>query len=102
VSSGIPAGLQLGVGVRVRLVHVDVAGLDGQLPAAGHGVAGVDGQVDQDLLDVAWVGEDHVEARVEVGNQLDMLAEGPLQQAQDALHFARRLLPEHAATPPAG
>jgi hypothetical protein len=45
---------------------------------------GVDGQVDQDLLDVAGVGEDIAEAGVELGDQFDVLAEGPLQQVGDA------------------
>ena len=39
------------------LVDVDVGGLDDQLPASRHRVAGVDGEVDQYLLDLATVGE---------------------------------------------
>jgi len=40
------------------MVRVDTlaGGGDDQLPACGHGVAGVDGQVDEDLLDLARVG----------------------------------------------
>ena len=39
-------------------VHDDVGGVDAQGAPVGHGVAGVDGQVDQYLLDLAGVGED--------------------------------------------
>jgi hypothetical protein len=33
--------------------------------------------IDRDLLDVTWVGEDHVEVGVEVCDQFDVLAKGP-------------------------
>ena len=36
---------------------IDVGGVDGQRAAVGHRVAGVDGEVDQDLLELAGVGE---------------------------------------------
>ena len=52
------------------------AGLDGQLAAARHRFAGVDSHVDQDLLDLARVCEDQRQGVCQVGDQLDVLAQG--------------------------
>ena len=60
-------------------VHGDVAGIDGQRAAAGHGVAGVDREVHQHLLQLARVGQDRPQVTGERGDQLDVLAEGPAQ-----------------------
>jgi hypothetical protein len=81
--SRVTARRQVGVRGRVRLVYVDVAGLDDQPAASGHGVAGVDGQVDQDLLDMTLVSQDVSQVGGEAGDQLDVLAERPLQQLED-------------------
>ena len=65
-------------------VHSDVAGVDGQRAAAGHGVAGVDREIHQHLLQLARVGQDRLQVTGERGDQLDVLAEGPAQ------HFLHR------------
>ena len=44
-------------------VQLDVGGLDGQLAALRHRVAGVDRQVHDDLLDLAGIGFDRAELR---------------------------------------
>jgi hypothetical protein len=80
----VPPGGQVGVGGRVGVIDIHVGRLDRQLAATGHRVAGVDRQVDQDLVDVAGVSKDAVEGRLEVGDQLYVLAKGPLQQFEDA------------------
>ena len=54
----VAARAQAGPGVRVGGVSFQVAGLDAELPAAWHGVPGVDGQIHQDLLELAPVGLD--------------------------------------------
>ena len=59
----------------VRLVELDVGGLDGELAAVGHGVAGVDRQVHQHLLDLARVGVDHAEVGREHLDEVDVLAD---------------------------
>ena len=51
----------------VGLVQFDVRRLDGELAALGHGVAGVDRQVHEDLLDLAGVGLDAAQVRLEGG-----------------------------------
>jgi hypothetical protein len=70
----------LGVG----LVHGDVRGVDGELPAAGHRVAGVDGEVDQNLLELPGVGLDRPQVIGECDGQGDVLAEGAAQQLLQA------------------
>ena len=57
--------------------------LDGQLAAAGHGVAGVDGQVHDDLLDLAGVGLDRPRPGSSDGGQLDVLADHPAEHLLD-------------------
>ena len=79
----VAAGRQVVPEGGVGLVDLGVGGLDGQGPAAGHGVAGVDGEVDQDLLDLAGVGGDGGQVAGQVGGELDVLAEGPLEQLAD-------------------
>ena len=49
----------------VRVVELHVGGLDRQLAAVGHRVAGVDREVDDDLLDLAGVGLQVAELRVQ-------------------------------------
>ncbi len=52
LQAGILAGCQAWAAGRVGLIDIGVGGLDYQLPATWHGVAGVDRHVDEDLLDV--------------------------------------------------
>ena len=59
-------------------------GGDDELPAARHRVAGVDGQVDQDLLDLAGVGQHRAQPGGQVGGQLHVLAQGAQQQLLDS------------------
>jgi hypothetical protein len=47
----------------VVFVERDVGGLDGKLAPGGHGVAGVDGEVHDDLLDLSGIGADRPEIR---------------------------------------
>ena len=61
------------------VVHGDVAGVDGQRAAAGHGVAGVDGEVHQHLLQLARIGHHRTQVTAGQDDQLDMLADGPDQ-----------------------
>ena len=77
---GVAAGFEAGPVVGVGLVHGDVRGVDGELPAAGHRVAGVDCEVDQDLLELAGVRLDRPQAFGGCGVQGDVLAEGAAQQ----------------------
>ena len=58
--------------------------MDDQFAPLRHRVAGVDRQVDQDLLDLTGVGQDQGKAGGQVGDQLDVLAEGADQQLLDA------------------
>ena len=58
----VGAGRDVVVGAGVLVVELDVRGLDGQLAALRHGVARVDGEVHDDLLDLARVGLDVPEA----------------------------------------
>ena len=48
---------------------------EGEASALGHGIAGVDGEVDEDLFDLAAVGADVDVVGVELGLEDDVLAE---------------------------
>ena len=56
-------------------------GLDGQAAAAGHGVAGVDREVHQHLLDLARVGLDRAGLADGADVELEVLADQPPQHA---------------------
>ena len=58
-------------------------GVDGQRAAVGHRVAGVDREVDQDLLELAGVGHDRPQVARPGWCQRDVLAEGAAQQLLD-------------------
>jgi hypothetical protein len=55
---------------------LDVGRFDDELASLGHGVAGVDGQVEQHLLQLAGVGLDGAQGRA----QFDVLAEDTAEQ----------------------
>ena len=78
----VPAWLQVGPGCRVCVVHLHVGGLDSQVAAARHGVTRVDGEVDQDLPDLAGIGQHAAQVGGQVVGQLDVLTEGAAQQVQ--------------------
>ena len=64
---------------RVVVVQIDVRGLDGQLAAVRHGVARVDREVHEDLLDLPGIGLDVPEAADQEKRQLDVGAEEPTE-----------------------
>ena len=60
---------------RDLLVRREVAQRDVQGAAAGHGVAGVDHQVEEDLVQLAGIAPDAAEARLDLPGQPDVLAD---------------------------
>ena len=74
----------------VNLVDLDRAGADRQRASAGHGVAGVDGEVHEDLLHHAGVRLHEGELRGGIELQGDGFAEQPLEHfRQVADHLAQ-------------
>lgn len=71
----VPARLQAGPAGGVGGVHVDVGRVDPELAAAWHRVPGVDGQVDQNLLDLARVRLDGPQILAGDDVEVDVLAE---------------------------
>ena len=79
-----------GMRVGVRGVEAGRVRGDEQLAAAGHGVAGVDGEVDEHLLDHAGIGLDEGQLGGVTALQVDVLADDPLEhlgQVRD--HFVQ-------------
>jgi hypothetical protein len=68
----------------VVLVDGEVACVDAERAAAGHGVPGVDRQVDRDLFDLTGIGDDGPELRCRVDVGPYMIAERPPQERRDA------------------
>ena len=79
-----PPGRQPDAAGGVVRVDVRAGGGDDQLPAGRHGVAGVDGQVDQDLLDLARVGKHRAQSGGQVVGQFHVLAQGADEQLLDS------------------
>ena len=61
----------------VALVDPHVRRLDGQLPAHGHRVAGVDHQVHQDLVHLGGIDPHRPQVRREVDAEVDVLTDQP-------------------------
>ena len=68
---------------RVLLVDLHVGGLDRELAALGHGVAGVDHEVHEHLLDLTRVGQGQAEVGRERLDELDVFAEDPPEHLLD-------------------
>ena len=75
----VRAGRAVAVGGDLRLVDVDVGGLDRQRAAAGHRVAGVGGEVEDHALDLRAVGLDRRELGREPDADADVVADDALQ-----------------------
>ena len=69
------AEARLGMGLHVGVVDLDRVGADRQRAAFGHGVAGIDGEVHDDLLDHAGVRLDQGEFGRRIEFERDGLAE---------------------------
>ena len=85
----------------IRTVEIGIARLDGELAAFGHGVARVDGHVEDGVLDLGGIDEGVPEPAGDDCLDLDMLAEAapqhvghlPDQPAEVEGHGAQRLAP---------
>ena len=75
---------------RVGLVEPLAAGPDRQLAALRHRVAGVHGQVQDDLLELAAVAEYRLRRARGVRHNLDVLRDDPSQHRQQVGHEARQ------------
>ena len=69
----------------VLLAEHHVAGLDRQDACLGHGVARIDGQIQNHLLDLRRIDLDRPEARGFVPSEIDVLADQAAQHALDVL-----------------
>ena len=63
-----------------------VARADRQRAAVGHRIAAVDDEIDEHLLDLAWVGTNGAEHRRGEDVELDVVAEQALQEGADLGH----------------
>src|SRR5439155_19606164 len=69
------AGFGLGMPARLRFLDLAVFGAQQQLAAAGHGVAGIDAEVEQHLMDLRSVAASDPELRLHVFLELDVFGE---------------------------
>jgi len=81
--AGVITGRHAMTPLDVLLVQRDARGPDAQPAAAGHGVAGVDGEVQKHLLELPGVGVDRACGGIERRGELDVLAE---QAPQHPVH----------------
>ena len=61
----------------------DLVGIDGQGASMRHGVTGIDGQVEQDLLELDGVGLDPERQRVELEDDRNVFAYQTLEQGHE-------------------
>src|SRR4029077_7684183 len=72
----------------ITFVNFDIACLDGDAPALGHGVPRVHRQVQEYLFNLSGVGFDSAKGRIERDFELDIRAD---QATQQDLHFPQRI-----------
>ena len=82
----VRAGVDVGLLAGIRLVQLDVRGLDGEPPSLRHGVPRVDGQVQDDLLELPRVGPDPAEHGFRRRDEVDVLADQPPEQRLHPSH----------------
>ncbi len=73
-------GRHVGLGARIEFVEHGVAQFQGQLAALGHGIAGIDRQVEHHLLELVRIDHGGPQAAGDHGFDLDVLADGLAQQ----------------------
>ena len=73
----------------ILLAQLGVHGLDGELSTCGHGIARVDGEVQNHLLELARVGPDVARVRREGRPERDVLAD---QAAEHLLHILNHIV----------
>ena len=86
--SDVASGTRSRTRGRRLLVDDDVLGVECQRATAGHRVARVHREIDQNLLDLPGVGEDRPQAGAQGGHELDVLPDGPAQQLLDVARHA--------------
>ena len=74
-----------------NLVRLDIAGPDSDRATFGHGIPGIDRQIDQHLLELAEIGLDRPQIAAEFELQLDIGADQPVDKhAQVPNHIGHR------------
>ena len=63
------------MGAREVFVERDVGGLDREFATFGHRIAGVDGQVHDDLIDLSWIGAHGADGGTGHHHKVDVLAD---------------------------
>ena len=81
---GVPAGPESLVRPRELLVDIHVPACDGEQPAARHGVARVDGEVEQHLFELARVGEHQLQIRRHGNLEADILPDRSSQHGLES------------------
>jgi hypothetical protein len=76
----------------IRAVQLGVGSLNQDLPSLGHGVAGIDREIHNDLLHLAGVRADGAEILRPADDQLDVLAD---KAGQQPAHFFHDVIQVH-------
>src|SRR5260370_41705539 len=68
----------------VILVEIDVRGFDRQRAAVGHGIAGVHGEIEDDLLDLSAIRFHYRQLGPQIENDLDVFSDETLEKISHA------------------
>src|SRR5205823_4192791 len=82
----VGTGARADVATGVRLIQLDVRRLEDQPAAAGHGVARVDYQIEDHLLELRRIRLHVTERLARHGDQLDVLADQPPEHLRHRAH----------------
>ena len=74
----------IGMFSTILLIDVHVLGANDQLASLWHGIAGIDGQVEHDLIQIAGVSPDRPQGIGQHKSDLNILAEQPLEHPLQA------------------
>ncbi len=73
----------------VSLIELGVRGFQSQLAAVGHGVAGIQGEVHDDLLDLPGIGFHRAQVTGGDGEDFNVFADQPPQHGVEIQHDDR-------------
>src|SRR4030043_2432372 len=84
--SHIMAGGYPHVGASVNFIQVCIGRLNDELSSVGHGVSGINGQIENRLFNLPWVSPDAIQLRCLKGDQFNVLADDPPEHLIKILH----------------
>lgn len=90
VQQDIQTGFDFWIVANKGCIQINIAGLDHQTPAVPHGIAGVDDQIHDHLIDLGGIHVDWLQSRRQPNLELNVLADQPWKSERRSRVIFRR------------